>query len=105
MASGGFGENLTITGYLERDVRIGDRFLAGTSVLQVTKPREPCYKMNARFGRDDAVKLFAAADAPGFYCRVLAAGHAFAGGAFERIETQAEAPTVLDAFRRRMHRA
>jgi MOSC domain-containing protein YiiM len=102
---GSFGENLTTSGFLEADIRIGDVFQAGSAVLQVTKPREPCYKMNVRFQRDDVVKLFADAERPGFYCRVLTEGSVFAGAPLQRLETRPEAATLVQRFRKMLHRA
>src|SRR5213080_3787881 len=37
-----FGENLTIAGLLEGDVRIGDHFRVGSAEFVVTQPRMPC---------------------------------------------------------------
>src|SRR5690349_684484 len=41
---GTFGENLTIEGFDEGRIYIGDVFQAGEAVLQATQPRFPCYK-------------------------------------------------------------
>jgi MOSC domain-containing protein YiiM len=38
---GFFGENLTIEGLLEENVRIGDRFRVGSAEFVVTQPRMP----------------------------------------------------------------
>src|SRR5216110_2608915 len=43
-----FGENLTIEGLLEGDVRIGDRFRVGSAEFAVTQPRMPCYRLGIR---------------------------------------------------------
>ncbi len=40
--AGAMGENLTTRGIDVRDVRIGDRFRAGTAVIEITQPRGPC---------------------------------------------------------------
>jgi MOSC domain-containing protein YiiM len=45
---GAFGENLTTTGLLEEQVRVGDYFQVGTAVLMATQPRQPCYKLGLR---------------------------------------------------------
>ena len=50
---GSFGENLTTEGLLEKELSIGDRLCAGSVELIVTQPRLPCYKLNAKFNRDD----------------------------------------------------
>mgnify|MGYP001826664192 CR=1 FL=1 len=45
---GQFGENLTTSGLLERQVGIGDVFRIGTAMLQVSQPRSPCFKLGLR---------------------------------------------------------
>ena len=55
---GAFGENLTTAGLLEHTIAIGDRFRVGSTVLEVTQPRMPCFKLALRFGRSDMVKKF-----------------------------------------------
>jgi MOSC domain-containing protein YiiM len=45
MPKGQFGENLTVQGLLEEGVRVGDIFRIGGTLMQVTQPRIPCYKL------------------------------------------------------------
>jgi MOSC domain-containing protein YiiM len=71
---GMFGENLTTEGLLETDVRIGDRIHAGSVELLVTQPRQPCFKLGIRFGRDDMVRRFVASGRSGFYVAVVKEG-------------------------------
>ena len=71
---GAFGENLTTAGLLETDVCIGDRILIGTAEFQVTQPRQPCFKLGIRFGRDDMVKRFVISGRTGFYVSVTREG-------------------------------
>ena len=52
---GAFGENLTIKGLLEDDVHIGDIFQLGAAVVQVSQPRQPCYKLTVRYGMPDMI--------------------------------------------------
>jgi len=52
---GGFGENLVCEGGMnERNVCIGDVYRVGSEedgvLLQVSLPRQPCFKLNHRFG-------------------------------------------------------
>ena len=65
---GAFGENLTTEGVLEGDVSIGDRIRIGTAEFQVTQPRQPCFKLGIRLGREDIVKRFARKRPFGFLC-------------------------------------
>ncbi len=100
---GAFGENLTIAGYIESAVHVGDRFRIGTTVLAATKPRFPCYKLGIRLGRDDIVDRFLVSGRTGFYLRVVDEGEVGAGDAIEALERTASAPTIADlaAERRR----
>ena len=70
-----FGENLTIDGTTGASVHIGDRYRVGDEVLlEVTGPREPCYKLGIRLGDDKFPNLFRKVGLTGFYLRVLEPG-------------------------------
>ena len=84
-----FGENLTITGLLEGDVRIGDRLRIGTAEFEVTQPRFPCFKLGIRLGRDDIIRPFLESGRSGFYLSVVREGRLSAGDAIH-LEPQAE---------------
>ncbi|HEV3166454.1 MAG TPA: MOSC domain-containing protein [Isosphaeraceae bacterium] len=92
---GVFGENLTTDGLLE-DVRIGDRFRAGSAEFVVTQPRLPCFKLGIRFKRADIVKRFLHSGRTGFYFAVTQEGEVGAGDSLEPIERAAEGLTVTD---------
>jgi MOSC domain-containing protein YiiM len=74
-----FGENLTIEGLSETTICVGDQLEIGTAVLQVTQPRLPCFKLAAKFQRDDIIKRFLDSRRTGFYARVLKEGSLEAG--------------------------
>jgi len=93
---GTFGENLTIEGLLEPDVRIGDRLRIGSAEFAVTQPRLPCFKLGIRFGRPDMVKRFLQSRRSGFYLAVRSIGEVGAGDAIERIARDEDAVTVPD---------
>jgi len=96
---GAFGENLTLAGWLEDAVHLGDRFRAGTTELVVTQPRSPCFKLGLRFGRPDVVKRFLAEDRPGFYLAIAAPGEVAAGDGFERVAEDPRRVAVADVVR------
>ncbi len=96
---GMFGENFTMEGLLEVFVSIGDRFRIGSSVLMVTQPRMPCYKLAVKFGRDDIVKRFLRSGRPGFYFSVLEEGKVSAGDEIELISRDENNVTVADITR------
>jgi MOSC domain-containing protein YiiM len=93
---GAFGENLTIEGLREDEVRIGDRFLIGSSVLMVTQPRMPCYKLAAKFNRDDMIKRFLESGRSGFYLSIVEEGEVGAGDALEFAGRDDDSLTVAD---------
>src|SRR5215471_2485572 len=93
-----FGENLTTEGLLETDVRIGDRLEIGSAEFLVTQPRQPCFKLGIRHGRDDMVKRFIASRRSGFYVRVVAEGDIAAGDSIRLIGHETESISVSDIF-------
>jgi MOSC domain-containing protein YiiM len=74
LAWGAFGENLTVEGLSEDTLCIGDTVEIGTSIFQVSQPRLPCYKLAAKFQRDDMIRRFLDSRRVGFYLRVLQEG-------------------------------
>ena len=71
---GMFGENLTIEGLDESEIRIGDIYRIGSSLVQVSQPREPCFKLGVRFGNQDIIKQYIDHGHPGTYVRILETG-------------------------------
>jgi MOSC domain-containing protein YiiM len=96
---GSFGENLTLEGWLEDQVAVGDRFRVGSVEVVVTQPRVPCFKLGLRFDREDVIEKFLDSGRSGFYLRVLVEGELEAGSRFERIEEEAHRVTVAEVNR------
>lgn len=96
---GMFGENLTTVGLLEEAVNIGDRFRIGSSVLMVTQPRMPCYKLAVKFERDDIVKRFLRSGRPGLYFSVQEEGEVSSGDEIEFISRDENNVTISDITR------
>ncbi len=78
-----FGENLTTVGMLEAQVCIGDVYGVGSATLQVSQPRQPCFKLGARHGEPRLHEWVRDSRLTGFYFRVLQAGEVQVGDAFE----------------------
>ena len=95
---GAFGENLTTEGLIEPDVHIGDRIRIGDAEFLVTQPRQPCFKLGIRHGRDDMVKRFIASGRSGFYVRVVAEGDIAAGDSIRIIGHETGGISVSDIF-------
>jgi MOSC domain-containing protein YiiM len=71
---GGFGENLTVAGFDETSVCIADRFAIGQVVLEISQPRQPCWKINRRWGDSSLLKRVAQTGRTGWYARVIEQG-------------------------------
>jgi MOSC domain-containing protein YiiM len=94
---GEFGENLTVTGFTDDTVRVGDVIRVGDARVQVTTPREPCFKLGIRMGDQRFPARFREANRMGFYLRVLNEGEIGAGDAVE-IEERAEDSLTIAEF-------
>ena len=74
LVGGSFGENLVATGMNERNICIGDIVKAGTVILQVTQPRQPCFKLNYRFDEPTLSRFTQNNCKTGWFYRVLVEG-------------------------------
>ena len=83
LAWGAFGENFTTEGLLESGVCMGDRYRVGSAVVRVTTPRLPCFKLAAKFQREDMIKRFLGSGFSGFYFSVVEEGEVAAGDEFQ----------------------
>lgn len=83
---GFFGENLTISGVLDEDLCVGDLIRCGTTILQVTQPRTPCFKQARKLEEPAFVKLLLQTGKIGFLVRVIQPGELALGDRFELIE-------------------
>ena len=92
---GSFGENLTVTGFLEESLHIGDVLTVGDAILQVSQPRFPCFKLGIKLGDPLMVRRFQKSGRSGFYCRVLQEGAIEGGQIIDVIERDASMPTVV----------
>lgn len=78
-ASGAFGENIASRGMTEEDICLGDRFSFGSAVIEVSHGRQPCWKLDHRFGERDVMATIVQTARSGLYFRVLRQGEAEAG--------------------------
>lgn len=73
-APGAFGENVSTLGWDEDTVSVGDLFRLGEALVQVSQPRQPCWKVNTRFGIDELSRAMVESRRTGWLCRVVSAG-------------------------------
>jgi MOSC domain-containing protein YiiM len=96
-APGAFGENLTIAGFVEDDVRIGDVFAVGGTQLQVSQPRQPCHKLSKKIGDPGFAATVIKSGLTGFYFRVLAEGIIQPGDVIRLMSSEASSSTICYA--------
>lgn len=100
---GGFGSNLAVSGLTEDDVHIGDRFRldpkATGALIEVSQPRQPCWKIEHRFGHKGMVAAIVKTGRCGWYFRVLETGEVAAGDTLERVAIGAADWSVSRVFR------
>lgn len=92
-----FGENLSVAGWTESNVRIGDVWEWGSTRLQVCQPRWPCYKFSMATGHPEFGKIMLRHGWTGWYLRVLTPGEAPVRGPIRLAERGPENVTVYDA--------
>ena len=100
---GTFGENFTTEGLSEDDLHVGDRFRIGSAVLMVRQPRMPCYKLAARFQRDDMIERFLVSGRSGFYFSVEQEGEVAKADSFELISQNRDGITIAEMNRLFVH--
>lgn len=93
---GAFGENLSLDDLDEGDVCLGDRWRIGSTLLEITQGRQPCYKLNLRFGLPDMARRVQDSLRAGWYLRVLEGGTVRAGDVVELRARPYPSHTVAD---------
>jgi MOSC domain-containing protein YiiM len=95
LSAGAFGENLTVDESMsETEVCIGDVLAIGTTVVQVTHPRIPCFRLSYRL----SVPLFHQEQLEsgriGYLLRVLKEGQIAAGDAIVLLDRDKEPVSI-----------
>lgn len=91
---GMFGENLTIEGLDENQLQIGAVYELGEALVQITEPRQPCYKLGIKFGTQKVIMEFLEYGHPGTYIRILNEGNVSKGDTLKLKERGPNALTV-----------
>ncbi len=96
LTAGHFGENLTVEGLADNEVCIGDRFRIGSAVVEVSQPRDTCYRVGIRLNHPEIPALLVAHRRPGFYFRVIKEGEIGAGDRVEKLSYGPERMTIAE---------
>lgn len=90
------GENFTTAGLLETNVRVGDTFRVGSSVVQVTQPRQPCAKLARKHDEPRLIGWMNDTGFCGFYLRVIEPGTITRGDAINCVERAEGSLTIAE---------
>lgn len=85
-APGAFGENIASLGMTEEEICLGDRFSLGSALVEVSHGRQPCWKLDHRFGSRDILATVVKTGRAGLYFRVLREGEAEGKGRMELLD-------------------
>lgn len=96
---GMFGENLTVEGLDESNIQLGDVYKIGSAMVEVSQPREPCYKLGIRFGSQEVLKQFIDHGHPGAYVRILQEGEVKKGDQLQLVSRPETSISIKDFFR------
>ena len=98
LSAGAFCENLTVEGIEESLVCIGDVFRAGSALVQVTLPRDPCRTLDLLTEVPDLWKLARDTGRCGFHLRTLEEGTVRTGDLFQIVQRHPAQITVAAAL-------
>lgn len=107
---GSFGENLTVWGANEGTVCVGEIWLCGDVVLEVTKPRTPCYKLDIHLHNlgvpehIDMIREVKDWGRAGWCLRVIQPGKMPTCGVIEVIQRPPGAISIADAYKAKVNR-
>jgi len=93
-----FGENLTVSGFDETAVFLGDIYKVGETLVQVSQFREPCYKLGHKFGTQHIIKQFIDHGFGGTYLSILEEGYVGIDDEFILVERPDKSLSVADLF-------
>lgn len=95
---GMFGENLTVSNLDESEIYVGSIYKIGDALVQITQPREPCFKLGVKFGNQNILKKFIDHGFPGTYIRVLKEGFVKTGDVLVLEEKAQDSLTVSEMY-------
>lgn len=70
-----FGENLILSEICEKDICIGDILEIGETQIEITQPRQPCWKLSANTNQKSMTEFIFKSGFTGFYAKVLKEGN------------------------------
>lgn len=99
-----FGENLMVSGMLEKDVSIGDVFQIGEAIIQVTEARNPCSTIAKYNHMPELYKEVQRTGFTGYLCRTIQEGTIKKGDEVTLLEADSHHVTVSYCHDMVLHR-
>ena len=99
IANGQFGENLTTQGIDVNHALLGEHWQIGSTILEVSEPRIPCWRFGVRMNDKTFPKIFTKALRPGAYLRIIQEGDVGTGDEIKVIQKPKHDLTIKDVFR------
>jgi MOSC domain-containing protein YiiM len=99
LAFGELGQNLDAEGIDVTGAVVGERWEVGSSLLEVSEPRIPCWRLAVRMEDPQFPRRFTEAGRPGTYLRIVREGDLGAGDEVRVVERPAHGLTIGDVFR------
>lgn len=96
---GVFGENVTTHGISVNEALVGERWEVGTTILEVSEPRIPCWRLGVRMEDKTFPRQFTQALRPGSYLRIIVEGDIGANDEINVIAKPDHDLSVRDVFR------
>lgn len=98
LVPGSMGENIATSELDEHEVHLGDVWQLGSALIQVCQPRNPCWKIDERFGCDGMALFIDQHLLTGWYWRVLQTGTVSPSDSLVLHEASSQAPTLHQAM-------
>ena len=95
---GMFGENITFSDLNEEEITVGSIYQLGETKIEVTKPREPCYKLGIRFNSTKIIRQFWKTSMSGIYFKVLQTGFVKVGDELILLEKPNSTLTIAEIY-------
>lgn len=96
---GMFGENITFSDLNEEEITVGNIYELGNSVIEVAKPRQPCFKLGIRFDNPKIIQEFWNSSKSGIYFKVLSTGSVAVGDELILIKKSIDIETIAEVYR------
>ncbi|WP_296314434.1 MOSC domain-containing protein [Winogradskyella sp. UBA3174] len=95
---GMLGENLTVENLEEKELFVGDIYKLGSALVQITQPREPCFKFAYKFGSETVLQQFIDHGYSGMYVKVIEEGDVKKGDTLKLVEKANESISIFQLF-------